>query len=197
MRCEYTLHGTNVNLAARLMVAAKKGVLVDYDTWIETNNKIDYDSPQTIKVKGKKEEIHVYRPKGEKMHQIVHVKGQEISLYGRTNETKLISEKFDSLLSENAVGGTMLFTGGLGMGKSRMCSFISAFSADRSVFLVEGSGLDTEISTPYFPWRSVFAQLCGFETEVTDAGKIKKLKQFIPEKLVDIFPLFGKLHAYY
>ena len=52
-RCEYTLHGSLVNLAARLMVAAKDGVLISDKTFQKsrTVRDIDFEGPSFIKVK--------------------------------------------------------------------------------------------------------------------------------------------------
>ena len=126
------------------------------------------------------------------MQHLVHVKGVEVSMFGRADEIKAIDARFENLLRDPAEGGMMLFTGDLGMGKSRICRFISEFAIDRSVHLVEGSGLDTETNTPYFPWRSVFAQLCDFYSNSSIEGKKEKLRKFLPDSMESMFPLFGK-----
>jgi len=60
-RCEYTLHGTQVNLAARLMSKAGDGVLCDDAVFKATRDVVDYAEPVQTTVKGKVEPITVHR----------------------------------------------------------------------------------------------------------------------------------------
>eukprot|EP00301_Raphidiophrys_heterophryoidea_P006090 c12490_g1_i1.p1 GENE.c12490_g1_i1~~c12490_g1_i1.p1 ORF type:complete len:692 (-),score=169.08 c12490_g1_i1:165-1949(-) len=61
-RSEYTLHGTQVNLAARLMGKAKDGVLVDDTIFTLTDTLVAYEPPMVTQVKGKEGDILVYKP---------------------------------------------------------------------------------------------------------------------------------------
>ena len=181
IRCEYTLHGTNVNLAARLMVAATEGVLVDEDTYNETKSQIAFGEKQMIKVKGKVDAFPVYRPLDVKWRQEAAVRGQEVSMWGRDKEIKAINFAFVQLMEKTSFPGMALFfVGAMGLGKSRICRFISTFASSRQVRLLEGSGVDTEITVSYFAWKGIFAQLCNFDECLTNEDKLAQLKKVLP-----------------
>ena len=63
-RC-HTVLGNVVNLAARLMQAARNGILCDQPTYEATAEHVDYQAPRTIHVKGKDALVPVFSPRGE------------------------------------------------------------------------------------------------------------------------------------
>ncbi|MCE9600483.1 MAG: adenylate/guanylate cyclase domain-containing protein [Spirochaetia bacterium] len=60
-RCEYTMHGVNVNLAARLMVNAET-ILCDEKTYLATQNKFDFTKQTPLRLKGRTGLIQTYQP---------------------------------------------------------------------------------------------------------------------------------------
>ena len=60
-RCEYTMHGTNVNLAARLMVNAET-ILCDENTHRAAQEHFQFEPQPPLKVKGRDDEVQTYRP---------------------------------------------------------------------------------------------------------------------------------------
>lgn len=60
-RSEYTMHGINVNLAARLMQAADT-VLCDENTHEATREQVVFEDMEPIHVKGREDPVRVYRP---------------------------------------------------------------------------------------------------------------------------------------
>src|SRR5262249_41417801 len=61
-RCEYTIMGDMVNLAARLMQAAPDSILCDETTYEAAPEGFSYEKLEPIRVKGKAEPIQAYRP---------------------------------------------------------------------------------------------------------------------------------------
>lgn len=62
-RCEYTVVGDVVNLAARLMLASE-GVLTDRTTWLATRGLVDYESVCLLRLKGFSAPVETYAPLG-------------------------------------------------------------------------------------------------------------------------------------
>ena len=85
--------GDIVNLSARLMVAAKEGLLCDHDTYEASFgfNTIQYEEQDPIKVKGKTAPIVTYIPckiKGRIDSKVFAAK----SLIGREDEVKSMTK---------------------------------------------------------------------------------------------------------
>lgn len=60
-RCEYTMHGTNVNLAARLMVNAET-ILCDENTQRVAEKDFEFESQPPLTVKGRDDAVQTYKP---------------------------------------------------------------------------------------------------------------------------------------
>ncbi len=60
-RCEYTMHGTNVNLAARLMVNAET-ILCDENTQRAAGAEFEFESQPPLTVKGRDDAVQTYKP---------------------------------------------------------------------------------------------------------------------------------------
>jgi len=61
VRCEYTMHGVNVNLAARLMVTAET-ILCDENTRVAAGNRFKFEEQPPLRLKRLDGLIHTYRP---------------------------------------------------------------------------------------------------------------------------------------
>lgn len=61
-RCEYTMHGVNVNLAARLMVKADT-ILCDQNTYQAAADRFEFEEQPPMKVKNLEGMVHTYRPR--------------------------------------------------------------------------------------------------------------------------------------
>ncbi|MCR9142905.1 MAG: adenylate/guanylate cyclase domain-containing protein [bacterium] len=60
-RCEYTMHGTNVNLAARLMVNAET-ILCDENTQRKAEKEFAFEQQPPLSVKGRDDAVQTYKP---------------------------------------------------------------------------------------------------------------------------------------
>ncbi|GBG26953.1 Adenylate cyclase type 10 [Hondaea fermentalgiana] len=157
VRCEYTLHGTLVNLAARYMVAAKTGVLCGQTTYREACEAIEFGEPEKLKVKGKEEEVLVYRPIGPKAQQ--GFENAKSPLLGRTAEMEIVSEALQRISQHSLLSEVVLFTGEAGIGKSRLMQETYAEALKFDCGVIVGKGQDTESATAFYVFRSILSQL--------------------------------------
>ena len=160
-RCEYTLHGTIVNLAARYMVAAKDGILCGEITAKEAMGNIEFAQPEMIKVKGREGEVAVYRPIKEKRHIQMRAK---LKMFGRDGEAKRIQKLMESVVNASGeVGkgpfGCALIQAEAGLGKSRMCQDVYKNATALGMKVLVAATSDTEMGTPFYVWRALCSQI--------------------------------------
>lgn len=162
-RREYTIMGDVVNLAARLMQAAAGGILCDAATAEAAAGRLSFEPLATMKVKGKKEPIAVYRPSAEETSPGPGARAAERGeMVGRDRERDRIATRIDALVGARE-SGLVVVEGEAGIGKSRLVESALALAAERGASALEGAGDSIESSTPYFAWRRVFAGLLALE----------------------------------
>lgn len=159
VRCEYTMHGTLVNLAARYMVAAKTGVLCGQTTYREACQQIEFGEPEKLKVKGKEEEVLVYRPLGSKMQMGFDMTKTDTPLLGRKLEIDAMVEAIRRLTIQADLSEVIIFTGDAGIGKSRLMEKGYSLAKKHKCSVLYGKGLDTESATVFYLFRGIFSQL--------------------------------------
>ncbi len=158
-RCEYTVIGDVVNLAARLMQAAGGGILCDAATADRARSHIHFQALPPIQVKGKTEPVTVFAPGGAKVPA-----RRKRPLVGRTAEVARVDQRIDDLAAGR--GGALLFEGDAGIGKSRLVAEAADRAKSLGVRVLEGHTDPTERSTAYHAWRPVFADLLALEPGV-------------------------------
>lgn len=92
-RREYAMVGDIVNLSARLMAAAKGGILTDHDTFESASifGTLTFEPQDPIRVKGKANPIVVYIPSKNKQKEKTFAKN---AMVGRDDELKLMEKSF-------------------------------------------------------------------------------------------------------
>eukprot|EP00949_MAST-11_sp_MAST-11-sp1_P004858 g4858.t1 len=176
IRCEFTLHGTRVNLAARLMVAAKRGVLTCRRTHKASKNQVDYDEPIMINVKSFDYPIPVYRAH-KKMNEFLPETFERDQTACETELflDKQLHDRLEKHLRTVASGkskagaGLLLIDGEAGFGKSRIIDHVTHFlrndipARDRlNIYGVLGKSLSMHKhkknnTDTYEPWRVVIS----------------------------------------
>ena len=162
IRCEYTLHGTVVNLAARYMVAAKDGVLCGESTYNDSRQQVVFAKPVSIKVKGRTEPVNVYRPVSTKL-----VNFQFNADYNQIGRLKEETELQGYLKAFHRHGNNnykkiAIYQGEGGIGKSRFIQYAHRrIQKYKRFHLVLGVGADTEKTKPFFIWGPILIQLAS------------------------------------
>lgn len=152
-RREYTMIGDTVNLAARLMQAAKEGILCDANTFHAANVRLRFETIAPVMVKGKTAPVAVYRPIG--------LAGLSIplrtALVGRVAERAILAEQIQALIRGGS-GGIVVIEGEAGIGKSRLVEDLLEKARAFGVVSLLGSANALD-ATPYHAWQNVFSQL--------------------------------------
>jgi len=159
LRCEYTLHGVKVNLAARLMVAAQHGIYCDEQTQKESAKYIKFGSAREIRVKGRQKKVRVYRPKKQKLVVSIDQK-HNFEQTGRRKEEDAVKEMLSRVLNpKHRNPGVLIITGDAGMGKTRLCQYAMERMKKQPWVTLFARGDDTESQNSFYIWRSLFSQL--------------------------------------
>ena len=120
IRREYTVIGDIVNSSARLMQAAKGGVLCDVNTQEASKGKLNYKELPKIKVKGKKDPVEIYRPVGSEAHSISGVKDKlREFIVGRDQERTALANVIKALDLKRP-SRALIIQGEPGTGKSHL-----------------------------------------------------------------------------
>ncbi|MEZ4474521.1 MAG: AAA family ATPase [bacterium] len=155
-RCEYTILGRPVNLAARLMQAGGAGVLVDEATWQAARHRLGFTPLSRLVLKGVAEPVPVFRPTGEERA----VLRERTAIVGRTAELDLLARGLQALVRAGD-DATVVVEGEAGIGKSRLVAEAVAKARELGVRVLTAEAQAIERDTAYFAWRGVAADLFG------------------------------------
>jgi class 3 adenylate cyclase len=125
-RSEYAVIGGSVNLAARLMQAAKGRVLCDQATADACRERFELDALPPMRLKGKAEPVAVHQALGARTTR----PEEEVELTGREREVALLHAQVDALACDRR-GGIVIIEGEAGIGKSRLVAELLRYVADR------------------------------------------------------------------
>lgn len=195
-RCEYTIIGDTVNLAARLMQAAHGGIYCDDHTQAAAKSKISFETLEPIQVKGKAAPVAIFRPRGAARLREID-ESNATPMAGRTAELGLVTARLDAL-RERSAGGVIIIEGEAGIGKSRLVASITQAAHDRHVPTLLGLADAIERSTPYFAWRDVFQQLLHVDPvqhDITEALRRITSRLHFDPSLGRLAPLLGVVLA--
>ena len=168
-RREYTMIGDVVNLSARLMQAAKGGILCDPATYDASRAAIRYDPTGSIHVKGKTGEIPVYSPVEAPGHEHEERGHFVEATVGRALELAAIDDALQALDARGA-GAVLVFEGMAGIGKSHLLDETKRRARRAGLTILEARADAMEEATPFFIWRRVFDELFGLDP-VAGAGE--------------------------
>jgi class 3 adenylate cyclase/tetratricopeptide (TPR) repeat protein len=183
-RKEYTVMGTPVNLAARVMAAATPdqvwatGALHER---VEANARTA--QPLEIQVKGWADPLQVYQVLG---LQLTRRQGPFHPLVGREKERGLLLQAIKG--TQQGQGQLVSLVGEAGVGKSRL--------VEEAVALAEQWGLQVLLAhtpsygerVPYTPWAELLRDLLGWTVEMTLEERAERLCQQLAELSSDMEP---------
>jgi class 3 adenylate cyclase len=155
VRRSYAMVGPAINLAARLMQAAKPGqILADQEIAGLVGHQISMTKVGSIQPKGHNRPIKVFSPG----------KSPSGGTYGgrnvvaREDQLSLIDGKL-GLLSSEGRGSVLVVRGEAGVGKSHLFAEVARAARLRDVEVFTASATLIERSTPYHVWRPILASL--------------------------------------
>ncbi len=167
-RREYTVMGDTVNLAARLMQAARQDLLCDQETATLAGSRFSFEALPPLSLKGKAEPVAIFRPapQAAKPAPIAGAGGPD-DMVGRHAERNLLADRLD-LLASGGRPGVVLIEGEAGIGKSRLVQAFTALAAERDLRLAVGAGDAIEHTSPYHAWRGLLADLLDLNSAPDD-----------------------------
>lgn len=160
-RREYTMIGDTVNTSARLMQAAKGGILCDSGTYHRSEERFDFETLEPLVMKGKSQPVPCFRPL-ERRSTTRQRSDQNITVIARDDERLHFEGMLDDLLDRQQ-SSLLLLEGEAGVGKSHLINAFCQQADQRGCHVLNGAGDAIERSTPWFVWRSVFADIIGPE----------------------------------
>jgi class 3 adenylate cyclase/tetratricopeptide (TPR) repeat protein len=161
-RREYTMIGDTVNTSARLMQAAKRGILSDQMTHAAAMSQFDFATLDPLSMKGKKEPVACFRP----IHRRAATRktsARQVTVFGRKAERELFRDLLLDLLDRDQ-RSLLLLEGDAGIGKSHIAYACAQQAEVQGCRILHGHGDAIDRSTPWFAWRSVFEELLDAET---------------------------------
>lgn len=155
-RCEFTIIGDVVNLSARLMVAAKGGILCDEATYRAGRDRFDWETLPPVQLKGKAHPTPNFRPLGPARAAVdAKREGEMVGRVPERDRLEVIARK----LIDDRESSVVLIEGEAGIGKSTLVAALQGMARTLDLTTWLGAALAIERSTPYFAWRAVFRQL--------------------------------------
>lgn len=168
LRCEYSITGDTVNLAARLMAQAAGGILCDTATYQASKERVHYQAVGRLKVKGKMEGVEAFRPLGPIVGEREWKRVSERMLCGRTSERVLIGERLQATFNSGK-SKVVLLDGPVGVGKTALLTHCSFMTENAGFFTARGFADPLQPRTLLLAWRPVVRQLLGLRGHY-DAG---------------------------
>lgn len=176
-RQEYTVMGSTVNLAARLMTRAGPGeLLIDDATHRRVEQLFDCRPPELVTLKGISQPIPVYLAVGLKTTAAQRA-GERKPLVGRESELAVIQGVVGDV--KEGRSRALIIRGEAGIGKSRLAGEAAALMREQGFAIGAGEALSYAKRSPYLSLISVLRGLMG----ITGAGEaaLPQLERIVAE----------------
>lgn len=160
----YGVLGDEVNLAARLMMAAAPGqILVSESAHPPMASRFLFDTLPPLRVKGKRQPVAVYALTGERRSPSPHLASpmHALPMIGRAAELGIARQK----VAQAATGhGQVIGIGGeAGIGKSRLASALLASAQAQGFAIYRGECESYGVNSSYLVWHSIWRGLFGID----------------------------------
>lgn len=151
---EFTTVGDVVNVAARLMQAARNDALCDPETQRLAMNRVEFESLPLLRVKGRRESFVPYRA-----HRRVRpTQARTRSMIGRAGELRVLTRMLDGVV-DSATARVVLVQGEAGIGKSTLLHAFEEEARQRDVTLLTAAGDPYDRDVPLHVWTSLLRGL--------------------------------------
>lgn len=181
-RHEYTVMGDEVNLAARLMSAAKEGcILVNENVRRQTEAVAELKPEGSVQLKGKSQPVPIFAVTGLQAMptQARGLQGLQSPLVGRDDERFALEDTLNQLFS--GYGRIASVIGEAGQGKSRLIHDVRQSDDDIQWFQVRCLSFTETVS--YRPFRELVRQLVGILPDVSEQIAFQTLSNTLFQKL--------------
>jgi class 3 adenylate cyclase len=155
-RRHYTMRGSVVNLAARLMVRDAGDILCDATTARASARQLEFEALPAVSVKGRDEPVAVLRPRGPATSDTAF----RTPLVGRGAERERILTRLEAALA-GGTGNVVLVSGEPGIGKSHLLADAITQAEAHGLATLVASADAVERSTAYYVFRAILAGLLG------------------------------------
>lgn len=202
-RREYTMMGDPVNLAARLMQAAKRpdiglnpeggAVLVDLNTYAGANASIVFETLLPIKVKGRRQPVTAFQPIRPHLSPILDRHDEWArALVGRAEERFTIAEQLQEL-QRGGTGGVFIIEGEAGIGKSRLAKEIIDQAQALGINTYLGVGDVVEQENLYHAWQPIFRKMLEIDefSSYSDRPLNKIVRLMTDPEILRLYPLLA------
>jgi adenylate cyclase len=183
----YGVLGDAVNLAARLMMAARPGqILVSEEAQRSLNARFVLDSLPPIQLKGKREPATIFALMGIQQGSGLQITAPayQLPMVGRQHELRQAAGQ----LAQAAQGRGQILgvTAAPGLGKSRLVAEIITLASEHGFALYGGECESYGVNSSYLVWQSIWRALFGLESSWSTARQSERLQA----KLQTINPHF-------
>jgi len=201
VRRDYTVMGDGVNVAARLMQAARPGQILVGDATRSAarsaaGGPFVWESSASIRVKGKSEPVEAHTLARLRQRVTLHLQEPEYTLpmVGRKRELNLVQEKLARVLQGQ--GQIVGVTAEAGMGKSRLAAEIIKLAVERGLVCYGGECLSHGTNTGYLVWRNLMRGFFDLDSSLTLDEQRRLLEAElteVDETLLGRMPLLGRV----
>ena len=187
-RRTYTVMGDAVNLAARLMAAARPGeVLVTEEVPGKSQTRFGLEPLQPLKVKGKAQPVQAYRlgpPEAGVADRIADLDDDLLPFVGREHEMDILMDALTS--ARGGRGRVVELVGDAGIGKSRLVREVRERA--RGARVLSAACHLYEAGSPYFPFRTPLRNLVGISESTSAADEAERLRTVVEAEASDLIP---------
>jgi class 3 adenylate cyclase len=187
IRCEYTVIGHTVNLAARLMEASEGRLLCDDATAKLASAQLEMIPVAKMEIRGHQEPVQVWTPTG-LVRAAVRAK---TALVGRQTERDVLGRAIQSVVRTRH-SAFVVVEGEAGIGKSRLLNELAQQAETVGLRILRGAGDAVDRNAPYHPWRPVFSEILGIspaDSLAERAAKVRAAVALLPADLRELAPL--------
>ena len=180
----YTVIGSTLNLAARLMTATDRGILVDEATMRAAGDGFHFDATALITIKGHEHPVPVSTPIGRKRRDALRYS----KLVGRTAERAALRQELAT--AKCGACRVVILRGPLGIGKSHVLSEILEHAVAEGTRVLRGAGAKVTQDAAYHAFRPVLEELFAAQS-----GPLEMRRASVLIALGDLAERSGLLNA--
>ncbi|CAN5874969.1 adenylate/guanylate cyclase domain-containing protein [soil metagenome] len=191
----YGVLGDEVNMAARLMMAAKPGqILISLAAQRSVSQGFIFEELPPIRVKGKSEPAVIFALSGTRQSRGFHqaTPTYALPMVGRQTELALIAQKMAQ--ARQGRGQVIGIISEAGLGKSRLVTEMLQVASEQQFSVYGGESESYGINSAYLAWQPVWRSLFGIDATWSVGIQISALHNKLEEidpALVARLPLLG------